>query len=295
MSVRSEIIRVLNEVLGNSKKISELDAATTPLSGTELIEIVQSGENKQVAVSDVGGGSGTVTSVSVVTANGVSGSVATATTTPAITLTVQASSETQSGIIEIATQAEVTTGTDDLRSVTPLKLAVATRGVQDLFLSAAANWPRTTGGCGDLTKYEMATSLVNIQGLPFDAITQEFAQIQIVLPRKYNLGTITAVPYWMATSGSGSVQWGVSGGAYSHDDALTVALGTAQTSDLTMTAANDLQISPATSAITLAGTPAAADLIVLQISRNPASDTLAVDAILIGVSVRVTVNAVIDA
>lgn len=249
---------MLNEVLGNSKKISELDAASTPLAGTELVEIIQSGENKQVAVSNIGaGGGGTVTSVSVVTANGFSGSVADPTTTPAITLTVQ--------------------------------------GVQDLFLSAAANWPRTTGGCGDLTKYEMATSLVNIQGLPFDATTQEFAQIQIVLPRKYNLGTITAVPYWMATSGSGSVQWGVSGGAYSHDDALTVALGTAQTSDLTMTAANDLQISPATSAITLAGTPAAADLIVLQISRNPASDTLAVDAILIGVSVRVTVNAVIDA
>lgn len=38
----------------------------------------------------IGGGSGTVTSVSVVTANGISGSVATATTTPAITLTLGA-------------------------------------------------------------------------------------------------------------------------------------------------------------------------------------------------------------
>jgi hypothetical protein len=38
----------------------------------------------------IGGGSGTVTSVSIVTANGISGSVATATTTPAITLTLGA-------------------------------------------------------------------------------------------------------------------------------------------------------------------------------------------------------------
>lgn len=36
-----------------------------------------------------------------------------------------ASSETASGAIELATQAEITTGTDDLRAVTPLKLAVA--------------------------------------------------------------------------------------------------------------------------------------------------------------------------
>jgi hypothetical protein len=35
------------------------------------------------------------------------------------------SSETVKGIIEIATQAEVTTGTDDLRAITPLKLATA--------------------------------------------------------------------------------------------------------------------------------------------------------------------------
>ena len=39
-----------------SKKISELTAATTPLAGTELVEIVQSGTSKKVAVSDIGGG-----------------------------------------------------------------------------------------------------------------------------------------------------------------------------------------------------------------------------------------------
>lgn len=41
-----------------AKKISELTAATTPLAGTELVEIVQSGVSKQVAVSDIGGGGG---------------------------------------------------------------------------------------------------------------------------------------------------------------------------------------------------------------------------------------------
>lgn len=48
-----------------SKKISELTAATTPLSGTELVEIVQSGISKKVAASDLsgsGGGRGVVSS-----------------------------------------------------------------------------------------------------------------------------------------------------------------------------------------------------------------------------------------
>jgi hypothetical protein len=39
------------------KKISELVSATTPLAGTEVVEIVQGGSNKKVAVSEFGGGS----------------------------------------------------------------------------------------------------------------------------------------------------------------------------------------------------------------------------------------------
>lgn len=41
-----------------AKKISELAAATTPLAGTELVEVVQGGASKKVAVSALGGGGG---------------------------------------------------------------------------------------------------------------------------------------------------------------------------------------------------------------------------------------------
>lgn len=41
-----------------SKKISELTSATTPLSGTELVEIVQSGTSKKVAASYLSGSGG---------------------------------------------------------------------------------------------------------------------------------------------------------------------------------------------------------------------------------------------
>lgn len=57
MSLRSEVIRIINEVLGRSKKISEMDAAGA-LSGTELIEVVKNGVNMKTTVSQVGTGGG---------------------------------------------------------------------------------------------------------------------------------------------------------------------------------------------------------------------------------------------
>jgi|SRR5688572_2169524 len=286
MSLRSEIIRVLNEVLGNSKKISELTAAAS-LDGSELVELVQDGVNVKSTtqdIADLGGGGGAVTSV-----NGQTGVVVLDAgdigNTPSGTV---AATDVQGAINELDSEKQSA-------SQVSSAISTATVGVQDLFISAAAMWPRTTNPCADLAKTEMTTSLFNIQSLDFDQTTQEFCQFQIVLPRKWNNGTVTAVFYWTAAAGSGTVQWGISGGAYSNDDALTVALGSAQTADDTLLATNDLHISPATSAMTLAGTPADADFLAFQISRNPASDTLNADAKLLGVSIRVTTDAAIDA
>ncbi len=183
-----------------------------------------------------------------------------------------------------------TDGSMDQNSITN-----AVIGTQDLFIPASAMWPRVTNGCASLTQTEVATSLFNIQTLDFDSSTQEFAQFQIAFPRNWNNGTITAKVYWTATSGSGSVVFGISGGAYSNDDALSVALGTAQTVTDTLLATNDLHITPVSSAITLAGTPADADFIALQLSRNPADggDDFNADAKVLGVVITLTTDAAV--
>lgn len=56
MSLRSEVIRIFNELLALGRKITQLPDADLPLTGDEYIEIVQGGVNKKVQVSQLPGG-----------------------------------------------------------------------------------------------------------------------------------------------------------------------------------------------------------------------------------------------
>lgn len=62
MSLRGEIKRILNELLSNSKKITELPSGSAP-SGSELIEVVQGGQNVSLTISQVASGGVGVLSV----------------------------------------------------------------------------------------------------------------------------------------------------------------------------------------------------------------------------------------
>lgn len=59
MSLRSEIVRIVNELLAGSKKISELDEVVSA-TNDDLIEIVQAGVNVKIKKSNLvtGGGGG---------------------------------------------------------------------------------------------------------------------------------------------------------------------------------------------------------------------------------------------
>lgn len=249
--------------MATNKKISELPDADLPLNDADLFELLQGGVNKKAPKSAVAGAGGTWGS---------------------ITGTLSDQTDLQAALDAKQSAAQVLTA-----------ISAATIGVQDMFVSAVAMWPRVTNGCAALQQIEMSTSLFNVQALAFDQTTQEFAQFQVVPPRKWNNGTITVVPYWTAASGSGTVRWAVNGGMYRNDDALTVAFGTAQNSDDTLIATNDLHVGPESSAITLAGTGADGNFVAIQIARDPANDTLTADALLLGVSIRFTTDAAKDA
>jgi hypothetical protein len=163
-------------------------------------------------------------------------------------------------------------------------------GSSNIWIPASEWIPRTTNGCG-INSLESTTNRVNYDVLEFDPAAVEYAQAMVVLPNNWNAGTVTAKFHWTAASGSGDVVWQLSGRAYANDDAIDQATGTAQSSTDTLTAANDLDISPATSAITLAGTAANGNPVVFELSRNATAggDTLGTDARLIGVEITYSV------
>jgi hypothetical protein len=155
--------------------------------------------------------------------------------------------------------------------------------------------PRATSGATTLT-YDSGASDVTISVLAFNSTANSFAQFTIGMPKSWDEGTITFVPYWTAVSGTATntVIWGLQGLAVSNDDTLNGTFGTAQTSSDAYIAANDLHIGPTSAAITIGGTPAENDLVSFQIYRDVA-DTLAADAYLIGIKVLYTTDAATDA
>ena len=209
---------------------------------------------------------------------------------------VQAASETASGVVELATTAEAATGTDTARAVTPAGVAAAAiyQGKHTIWIPASAMVARTTNGAASGTA-ETTTNKVMIKTLDFDATTQEFAQFYVAFPKSWNEGTVTAEFFWShpSTTTNFGVVWQLAGVALSNDDALDTAFGTEQTATDTGGTTDDLYVSPETSAITIAGTPAAGDMCVFQAARAPSngSDTMAVDARLHGIKLYYTVNA----
>jgi hypothetical protein len=169
-------------------------------------------------------------------------------------------------------------------------------GRQEFWIPAAAMTPRATSGAGEGT-YDSGASDVTIKTLDFDTTTQEYAHFEMGMPKGWNEGTVTFIPYWTNTGGASTqnVVFSLAGRALSNDDAINGAFGTAQTSNDTWLAQNDLHIGPESSAITIGNTPAENDLVMFEISRVVGSDNMAGDALLIGIKLVLTFAAANDA
>ena len=171
-------------------------------------------------------------------------------------------------------------------------------GINSFYIPSGAMTPRLTNG-PSRGSVETSTNKVMIQTLDFDATTQEFAQVAIGMPKGWDRGTVTFKPFFRhaTTVTNFGVVWSLAGVALSDDDAMDAAFGTAQTSTKTGGTTNDLYIGPESAAITIAGTPQSEDLVILQIARVPSngSDTMAIDACLVGFRLYLNIEAGNDA
>lgn len=173
-----------------------------------------------------------------------------------------------------------------------------TIGLHTIWVPAMAMVPRSSNGAAVGTA-EMSTYKNMVKTLDFDTSADEHAQFCIQMPKSWDEGTLTAAFAWShaSTTTNFGVAWFIQAVAFGDSDAMDTAFGTAVSAVDTGGTTDDLFVSPTTAAMTVAGTPAANDLVMFQIYRDvsDAGDTLGVDARLHGVQLFYTVNASTDA
>ncbi len=177
--------------------------------------------------------------------------------------------------------------------------AIKVAGKETIWVPATAMYPGSTSGCADLAQTELSSDINRpvLKNLAFDKDSDESAQFAVAFPKSWNEGTITFQPYFTANStNTGTALFMLKGLAISDNDAIDQDFGTAQgTAKAHSGTANDLDVGAESSAITIAGTPAAGDQVFFQIFRDVSGDSLTADALLLGIKIFFTTDAANDA
>jgi len=156
----------------------------------------------------------------------------------------------------------------------------------------AGSWGTVTTNGALFAELELAANDIMLQTFNFDTTTSEKIQFWWEPPAEWDAGTITFNAKWTETGGAacGTVIFSLAGHSYSDDDAIDAAIGgtPATVTDTNKDVDNDMHISPESSAVTINGATKG-ESVLLQLSRT-ISDTLTVDAKLIGINVTYTTD-----
>lgn len=163
-------------------------------------------------------------------------------------------------------------------------------GKQTMWVPAGAMTPRVTNGPANATTESTTNDVMN-KLLDFDKTTSEAAQFAVAFPKSWDRGTVSFIPVWTAAAGTATqtMIWSLAGVALADDDAIDTAFGTAVTSSDALIATGDIHVGPESAAVTIAGSPAANELVYFLIARDT-SDTLDADARLIGIKLIYTTS-----
>lgn len=158
-------------------------------------------------------------------------------------------------------------------------------------IPAGAFISSTTNGAA-ITSRETTTNLVNYAYAAFDTTTSESIWFQWASPPNWNAGTVRFRLHWTNTAGltTETIDFDLAGVAFADNDALDTAVGTPQNVTDTWIAQNDVHITAFSSAITIAGSPAAGELVAFKLSRDVASDNMTGDVDIIKLVLEYTVN-----
>ena len=176
--------------------------------------------------------------------------------------------------------------------------AVKIAGKETIWVPSGAMYGAETNGA-DAQQVETTATRPDMKVLDFDASTAEYAQFSVSMPKSWNEGTLTYQVYWTpASTNTGNCIFGLQAVACADNDTIDVAYGTQiEVTDAGIGTVEDQQITSESSAMTVAGSPAAGELTYFQLLRDAAdgSDTFSADARVLGVKIFYTTDAANDA
>jgi len=176
--------------------------------------------------------------------------------------------------------------------------AVKIAGKETIWIPAAAMYGATTNGA-DAEQVETTATRPDMKVFDFDASTAQYTQFTIAMPKSWNEGTLTYQVYWApSTTNTGNCIFGLQGVACADGDTIDVAYGTAiEVTDAGIGTVEDQQVTSESSAMTVAGSPAAGEQSYFQLYRDAAdgSDSFTGEARVLGVKIFYTTDAANDA
>ncbi|MDA1330693.1 MAG: hypothetical protein O3B43_06485 [Chloroflexi bacterium] len=167
-------------------------------------------------------------------------------------------------------------------------------GKEAFYVPASAMRAATTNPCGGVTQTELTAGQAEIIYRTFDKDADEFAIFQVVMPKKWNLGTVSFQASWFASdANSTGVTIGLDAVAVADGEDMDVAFGTTVViTDNQQANQYDLLRTAESASVTIAGTPGEGDMINFRVSRDVSdvNDNLAADLWLAGITIYFTSN-----
>jgi hypothetical protein len=271
---------------GTNPDIDTLPAGDVTLTGTQTLT------NKTLTAPKIG--------TSILDTNGNELALLTATGSAVNEITLANASTGNGPIISSTGETNVDLnlnpkGTGVLKSATA---AIKIAGKETIWVPAPAMYAATTNGA-DAEQVETTATRPDMKVFDFDASTKQYTQFTIAMPKSWNEGTLTYQVYWApSTTNTGNAIFGLQGVACADSDTIDVAFGTAiEVTDAGIGTVEDQQITAESSAMTVAGSPAAGEQTYFQLYRDAAdgSDTFTGECRVLGIKLFFTTDAANDA
>lgn len=168
-------------------------------------------------------------------------------------------------------------------------------GTQQFGVGSQGIYPGISNGANAIQQREQGTFNQQVKYIAFPDLADTIAYLDWFPPQNWDAGTVKFKLYWtteLPSVAAETIEIEISGVAKSNDDAIGgVDFGTAVVLTDTLTAVNDILLTPQSASMTIAGTPAKFDWVQFKFLRDISADNLQGEVQLIGCVIEFTIDA----